>query len=179
MEHQCCWSRGFCASGLFKSNLTQILTKSCSNVLLLRAATTCCCSLTVWCTGLVPQFCKEFECIAWHCTKDAWEHLAAGDKRVNLCCAVQKHSAFLFLYFAGLKVYHCIWSKSWIDKKQIWFIFPHLSFLLITGQQKTSFPGCCLKRKISHFLWNWQLISKLLFHPAEKVLQNVVPLFLT
>lgn len=65
----------------------------------------------------------------------------------------------------GLKVYHCMWSKSWIDKTQIWFIFSHLSFPLITDQQKTSFPGCCLKRKISHFLWNWQLISKLLFHP--------------
>ena len=52
------------------------------------------CEVQVWYLSLI----KNLNASAWHCTKDAWAHLAAGDKRVNSCCAVRKLSAFLRNY---------------------------------------------------------------------------------
>lgn len=67
------------------------------------------CEVQVWYLSLI----KNLNASAWHCTKDAWAHLAAGDKRVNSCCAVRKHSAFLRSYQKKCIFVCCLFLRPW------------------------------------------------------------------
>lgn len=72
-----------------------------------------------------------------------------------------------------------MWRNSLIEKKQIWFLFPHLPFPLIIGRQRTLFPVCHLKRKSIVFCEIASWFLNCYFTPAEKMLWNVLWLFVT